>query len=156
MSQTTIPAALLALREQLTAALPNTIVSLGPTLVNEPGTALYVGVSDPEAPGYTNAVTFAQSWPLATHAGPLAREETYRVNCAVEAYDGEGDLDAALAAAGDVFEKAADHVRRSRNLGVPGVLWVNPSEDPGTWDFAQHQGGASALLVFALNVTARL
>mgnify|MGYP001544436236 FL=1 len=156
MSQTTIPSVLLALREQLTAALPNTIVSLGPTLLNEPGTALYIGVVDMEAPGYTNAVTFAQSWPLATHSGPLSREEEFRVNCAVEAYDGEGDLDAALAAVGDVFEQVSAHVRESRNLGVQGVLWVNPSEDPGTLDFAQHQGGASALLLFALNIHARL
>lgn len=133
------------------ARLPGVIVSDGYSGLNEPGTALYVGVDDPASTSPANAATSSQDWPLLTGR---SRDETGEVTLAVEALDGSGDAKAARDGVFAVAGVVQDRLRESITLEVPGVLWLGYTSQ--TLNQAQTPDGAVALLRFTIAFKARI
>ena len=89
-----IPAFVVALRAAVAPLLPAVTVDLAYTGSPYPGDYLWIHCEDPYSPGPAPGSTSSQVWAGAARA--TGRQESGDITCAIEAWNGEGDVTAAM------------------------------------------------------------
>jgi len=145
MATSVVPALIDALFTQATAALPTTLVLYGPGVTDDPGDYLMVGMSDPAFDGPFEAARSTQEQMAFGSTRP--RKEEGVIHMVACSRNGNGDLQAALAAASAIQEALATVLRTTDNLGVTGVLKLgNGADATPIWDHDNY--GAVATLLY--------
>ena len=130
-------------------ALANVTVCDGPSIVNDPGDYLFVGIDNPDDDNGIG-VSGTQSWPLATYT---YREDDGDIWLAAYADNGAGAMKPARDAATAVMEAVQDRVHANPTLGVAQVTRLAFSDY--TYRPMQTANGAAVVLLFRITFTAR-
>ena len=143
MATSVAPALIAALYAQASAALPTTLVLLGPGITDDPGDYLMVGCNDPDAEDDfeiarvdSEQMTFGSTRP---------RMEDGAIHMVARSRNGDSDLQAAIDAAYAIQEALAAVVSATDNLGVAGVMKLGNATTSGPWGRLDGYGALATL-----------
>lgn len=148
-----IPAFVVALRAAVAPLLPSVTVDLAYTGSPYPGDYLWIHCNDPYAPGPAPGSTSSQVWAGAARA--TGRQESGDITCAIEAWNGEGDVTAAMTRAHAILAPVATWLRTAEWSAVaPGLLQAAVTSQQQ--ELILSGTDARALLVFTIHFEARI
>lgn len=148
-----VPAFVVALRAAVAPLLPSVTVDLAYTGAADPGDYLWIHCEDPYASGPAPGSTSSQVWAGAARA--TGRQESGDITCAIEAWNGQGDVAAAMTAAYAILAPVATWLRTAEWSAVtPGLLHAAVTSQ--RLDLGLSGTDARALLVFVIHFEARI
>lgn len=152
MANSRVPAVLSQLTTVATTALAATQcrVFRGPFVTGDPGDGLFVGY-DGDPAGEMRAVVISSDW---AGLGAKARNEEFRVSCAVTALRGDPDVEAATNAVYSYYELFENAVRTTPSLNQTPRLTASFSA--AELFTMPHPNGLQARLTFTVLVSARI
>lgn len=137
-------------------ALARTAVTIdvfdGYPVTDDTNDKLMVGVDDPRSEDSAISATSRQSWANTTGK---SRQEEGEVVCAIDTYEGSGDMKVARDRAFAQVNLLAAALKTNYTLGLSMLLWI---EYGATTDYYANQdsNGANATVVFRLAYKARI
>jgi hypothetical protein len=130
-------------------ALPTLRVVRGVDITQDPGDVILIGIQGTEqAAGLDWASTGSFEQTMQRFGGP--RQETGTVNCLAQAWNGDGDQDAACATAFGYIAAIESAVRTDPTLGLTGYDFIVAEMQGGDVMESQSQGGALAAVAFVI------
>lgn len=147
-----IPGAYAGLLAALRANLTGVEVIDGPGATDQTDNRyIMVGVADPDADGFVEAITGSQRW---AQLGGKFRDETFSIRCAAVAWNGDGNQSQAISDVFSLFDAAGNALVSDPTLG--GSILYAPGLTEFTVRFIQDKNGVAAELPFAVECRTRI
>lgn len=153
MATSVVPALIDALIAAADTALPDTLVSDGFGVTDDPGDFLMIGVEDPDTEQSAFSADTKQEWATADRSG--VRNEVGEITCAALSWNGDGNQKAARDAVYAITAELEDALRATPALGLSGLLWTSFGTST-QFSQAHDATGAVAMLVFRIAFQARI